>query len=142
MKLFNHNSTMFMVICMFFAGFASTMNMWVDKLSDIRFSMNDVYMVGLMKGWMIFFMGLWYSYTKGAIYGGIIVLVFYFAIRYQVFVSEKDYLNGMIPHHSMAIHMSKRLKEKENSIQPLLDSIINGQEQEIEFMKQRLASKS
>lgn len=118
------------------------MNIWVDKLSDIRFSLNDIYMVGLMKGWMLFFMGLWYSYTKGAIYGLIVVLIFYLAIRYQIFVSEEDYLKGMIPHHSMAIHMSKRLKEKENSIQPLLDSIIGGQEQEIELMKQRLASKN
>ena len=131
-----------MSIIMILAGLLSTMNMWVDKLSDIRFSLNDIYMVGLMKGWMLFFMGLWYSYTKGAIYGLIVVLVFYLAIRYQIFVSEKDYLNGMIPHHSMAIHMSKRLKEKENSVQPLLDSIINGQEQEIELMKQRLAAKN
>lgn len=131
-----------MSVIMILAGLLSTMNIWVDKLSDIRFSLNDIYMVGLMKGWMLFFMGLWYSYTKGAIYGLIVVLIFYLAIRYQIFVSEEDYLKGMIPHHSMAIHMSKRLKEKENSIQPLLDSIIGGQEQEIELMKQRLASKN
>lgn len=127
---------------MILAGLLSTMNMWVDKISDIRFSMNDLYMIGLMKGWMVFFMGLWYSYTKGVIYGFLLVVLCYFLIRYQVFVSEKDFLNGMIPHHSMAVLMSKRLKEKENTIQPLLDSIITSQEQEIDLMKQLSVTKN
>ena len=47
----------FMVVCMIAAGFASTMNNWVDSWSDISWSINDVYMIGLMSGWMIFFMG-------------------------------------------------------------------------------------
>lgn len=131
-----------MSIIMILAGLLSTMNVWADKLSDIRFSLNDLYMIGLMKGWMIFFMGLWYSYTKGAIYGGIVIVLCYLLIRYQVFVSEKDFLNGMIPHHSMAVHMSKKLKEKENTIQPLLDSIITSQEQEIDLMKQLSTTKN
>lgn len=127
---------------MVLAGLLSTMNMWVDKLSDIQISMNDIYMIGLMKGWMIFFMGLWYSYSKGVLYGFLLVVLCYYAIRSQAFISEEQYLRGMIPHHSMAILMSKRLKEKENSIQPLLDSIIISQDQEIQLMKQRLATKN
>ena len=31
------------------------MNVWVDKVDDIRFSMNDAYMTLLMTGWMFFF---------------------------------------------------------------------------------------
>ncbi len=127
---------------MVLAGLLSTMNMWIDKLSDFQISLNDIYMIGLMKGWMVFFMGLWYSYSKGVLYGFLLVLLCYYGIRSQAFISEEQYLRGMIPHHSMAIHMSKRLQEKENKIQPLLDSIINSQEQEILLMKQYLTAKN
>ena len=42
----------------------------------------------------------------------------------------------MIPHHSMAVHMSKKLLEKENNRQhPFLTNIINTQESEIVIMK-------
>jgi uncharacterized protein (DUF305 family) len=41
----------------------------------------------------------------------------------------------MIPHHSMAIHMSKKLVEKENSIPAFIQSIIKTQEDEILFLK-------
>jgi hypothetical protein len=34
---------------MIVAGALSTMNVWVDKISDIRFSVNDLYMILLMK---------------------------------------------------------------------------------------------
>ena len=44
----------------------------------------------------------------------------------------------MIPHHSMAVMMSKRLQEKPNSIQHLLDQIIETQKIEIIIMKKYL----
>jgi uncharacterized protein (DUF305 family) len=44
----------------------------------------------------------------------------------------------MIPHHSMAVMMSKRLEKKPNSIQHLLDQIIQSQEKEIIIMKKYL----
>jgi uncharacterized protein (DUF305 family) len=52
-------------------------------------------------------------------------------------VTNEQYILGMIPHHSMAILMSKRLLEN----QPLLlntfvSNIITTQEKEIEYMKQ------
>jgi uncharacterized protein (DUF305 family) len=50
-------------------------------------------------------------------------------------VSETQYKLGMIPHHSMAILMSKKLLDKPNNIQPFLENIIKTQESEILFMK-------
>ena len=38
-----------MFFIMIVAGALSTMNVWVDKISDIRFSVNDLYMILLMK---------------------------------------------------------------------------------------------
>jgi hypothetical protein len=129
---------MFMVICMFFAGYASTMNNWIDNWDDFRFSLNDFYMVGLMTGWMFFFMGLFTLRIGKCVLGLVAVIVFFILIRTQAFITEIQYLKGMIPHHSMAILMSKRLEKKPNSIQHLLDQIIQTQKKEIIIMKQYL----
>ena len=138
MPLINEHNVMFMVICMFFAGYASTMNNWIDNWDDFRFSLNDFYMVGLMTGWMLFFMGLFTLQVGKTIFGLLIVIIFFALIRTQAFVNEIQYLKGMIPHHSMAILMSKRLEKKPNSIQHLLDQIIQTQKQEIIIMKKYL----
>ena len=130
---------MFMVICMFFAGFASTMNNWIDNIDDFRFSLNDFYMTGLMTGWMLFFMGLFTLNIHKAIGGLMVALVFFGLIRTQLFVTEIQFLRGMIPHHSMAVMMSKRLEKKPNTIQHLLDQIIQTQQKEIIIMKNYLA---
>jgi hypothetical protein len=134
----NEHNVMFMVICMFFAGYASTMNNWIDKLDDFRFSLNDFYMTGLMTGWMLFFMGLFTLNIHKAIGGLMVAVVFFALIRTQLFVTEVQFLRGMIPHHSMAVMMSKRLEKKPNSIQHLLDQIIQTQQKEIMIMKSYL----
>ena len=129
---------MFMVICMFFAGYASTMNNWIDNWDDFRFSINDFYMVGLMTGWMLFFMGLFTLQLRKCLLGLLIASLFFVLIRKQAFVNEIQFLKGMIPHHSMAILMSKKLEKKPNSIQHLLDQIIQTQQKEIILMKNYL----
>jgi hypothetical protein len=134
----NEHNVMFMVICMFFAGYASTMNNWIDKWDDFRFSLNDFYMVGLMTGWMLFFMGLFTLRLGKTVFGLILVVLFFVLIRKQAFITEIQFLKGMIPHHSMAVLMSKRLEKKPNTIQPLLEEIIKNQEKEIIIMKQYL----
>jgi hypothetical protein len=135
MALINEHNVMFMIICMFFAGYASTMNNWIDNWDDFRFSINDFYMVGLMTGWMLFFMGFFTLHFRKTLFGLIIVILFFILIRTQAFVTEIQYLKGMIPHHSMAILMSKKLEKKPNSIQHLLDQIIQTQRKEIIIMK-------
>ncbi len=136
--IISEHNVMFMVICMFFAGYASTMNNWIDNWNDLYFSVNDFYMVGLMTGWMLFFMGLFTFQMRKCIFGLILVIIFFALIRTQAFVNEIQYLKGMIPHHSMAILMSKKLEKKPNSIQHLLDQIIQTQQKEILIMKSYL----
>lgn len=113
------------------------MNVWADKLSDMRLSLNDLYMAFLMIGWMLLLMGLVYENIYNIIMGSVLVVVCIYLIRKQVFISEKQYLLGMIPHHSMAIHMSKEMLEK-GSDEPLLKSIVDSQRMEIEYMKRKL----
>lgn len=129
---YNHFAVMFVI--MLISGILSTMNMWVDKYNHIRFTLNDAYMIALMTGWMMLFMGLFYRNVTATIFGLIIVLLSIFCIRTQLFITENQYKMGMIPHHSMAVHMSKQMLKKDNSIQSFLNHIIKTQSDEIIFL--------
>ena len=145
----NHsNHYLVMFIIMIISGLLSTMNIYADKLSDIRWSLNDVYMILLMTGWMITLMAIYYKNLHMFIFGCVLVVFNIWAIRSQFMISENQYILGMIPHHSMAIHMSKKLIEKKensimnrnsiNTITDFLKNIIYTQTQEIEFMKSKI----
>ena len=59
-------------------------------------------------------------------------MIFLYFIRTQFIITEKQYKLGMIPHYSMAIHMSKKLLEKKNNkIKKFIKNIIKTQENEI-----------
>ena len=127
-----------MFVSMFVAGLLSTMNMWVTKYTDIRLSLNDVYMSLLMCGWMFFFMGAYYQQSSPALFGLSLVLFMIWCIRTQFLIDITQYKMGMIPHHSMAIHISKKLLDKKlqnkNDEQFVLN-LINTQEKEIDYLK-------
>ena len=131
----NHYVVMFFI--MILSGSLSTMNVWVDKLDDIAFSINDLYMILLMTGWMFLFMGLFYREPVVILFGVLLVIINLWCIRTQFLVTEVQYKLGMIPHHSMAIHMSRKLLEKkgQHNIQPFLEKIISSQESEIKELK-------
>jgi len=131
----SNNKYIEMFLIMIFAGLLSTMNVWADKFDDIRFSLNDVYMSLLMCGWMFLFMGIFDKKNNILIIGVGLVLFSIWCIRTQFLISEDEYRFGMIPHHSMAVHMSKKLLEKENNIQSFLQNLISTQENEISFLK-------
>ena len=130
----NHYTLMFFI--MILSGLLSTMNVWVDKVDDIRFSINDVYMTLLMSGWMFLFTGLIYQQMNIFFIGLPMVIITIWCIRTQFLVTESQYKLGMIPHHSMAVHMSKKLLENENSITPFLQNVIKTLENEIMVLKQ------
>jgi len=136
MKHMNHyEHYVIMFIIMFFSGLLSTMNVWVDKYDDIRFSINDIYMTLLMTGWMFLFMGLYYKDYPIIMIGFLLVVFNVWCIRTQFLLDEKQYILGMIPHHSMAVLMSKKLTQNKTKIDEFAKNIIKTQEEEIEFMK-------
>ncbi|WP_229204286.1 DUF305 domain-containing protein [Dyadobacter alkalitolerans] len=67
----------------------------------------------------------------------IFVLAFTF-LRNQTFISERQYLKAMIPHHSSAILASSRADLKDSQVRALADSIIISQREEIRLMKSTL----
>ena len=131
----NHYVIMFII--MLLSGLLSTMNVWVDKVDDIRFSLNDVYMILLMTGWMFLFMGVIYKQKNVFVIGLLLIIINIWCIINQFLITETQYKLGMIPHHSMAVHMSKKLLEKQNKISSFVKNIIKTQEDEILILKNK-----
>lgn len=131
-----------MIAIMISSGILSSMWVWSDKLSDIRLSINDFYMIGLMTSWMCLIMAILYWNPIIFIISSIAIIAFYIAIRQQLFIGLGQFYAGMIPHHSMALLMSKRLLEKQPDLnrddREFILRIIKTQETEIEWMKSRL----
>ena len=140
----NHMTNLYiMFFIMLLSGFLATMNVWANSINDIRFSLNDVYMVLLMTGWMFSFMGVFYRDYSSFLLGVILVCFNVWCIRTQFMVSQQQFLQGMIPHHSMAIHMSKKVLEntdttKNRNFKTFVENIIKTQADEIQRMKKML----
>ena len=146
-------NTLTMIIISVVAGLLSTMNVWVVRADDMRLHINDFYMVVLMTSWMILLSSLYMYYGSsisstnyhihGTDYVSIIlfslasICASYYLIRNQTLVNDTQFLKGMIPHHSMAIHMAQRIES--NTLNPqlklLATNIIREQKREIELMK-------
>jgi len=69
---------------------------------------------------------------------GVSIIVFvgsFFLMRNQTTIDEVDYMEAMIPHHSIAILTSERADIEDPRVQELADDIIDAQEKEIAEMK-------
>jgi len=93
-----------------------------------------VLMMGLMRGM--------YPNKKanlGIIAAGVVVFVLAFiCLRTQAFVGSRQYMRGMIPHHSSAIMTSSHADLQDPEVKKLSQDIIEAQEKEITLMNQLL----
>jgi hypothetical protein len=66
------------------------------------------------------------------------LIIFVYLYRNQVYIYDKDYLNEMIEHHSMALLTSEEILQKTGSerVKRLAENIISTQQKEIEYMGQ------
>ncbi|MBH8560382.1 DUF305 domain-containing protein [Hymenobacter sp. BT442] len=119
----------------------------VYEWDHVYFSLTRVYMALLMLVPMtLIMMGfMWSMYPNkqrnALIMGGSLVafVVVLIMVRSQTFVDDKLWMKAMIPHHSIAIMVSKRATIKDPEVRTLADSIISAQEREIGQMKRMLA---
>ena len=106
--------------------------------SEMRLYMN-LLMTAIMAVVMLWFMRHMYTNkrTNQYIVGGSIALfvVALFLIRSQTLVDDVDYMEAMIPHHSIAILTSERAQIEDPRVRALADDIIAAQKKEIEEMK-------
>ncbi len=118
----------------------------VSEFNHIYLSLNRFYMTLLMVAPMtVLMMGLMrgmYPNKKanlGIIAAGVVVFVLTFiCLRTQAFVGSRQYMRGMIPHHSSAIMTSSHADLQDPEVKKLSQDIIEAQEREIALMKQLL----
>ena len=107
------------------------------------FSETRLFMTIIMGGSMIIIMLLYmlnmYKSKKAntAIFGlgALMIIGAIWLVRSQVTVTDTDYMEGMIPHHSIAILTSERAKIKDVRVRKLADDIIKAQRKEIMEME-------
>lgn len=107
------------------------------------FSKTRLFMTLIMGGAMMIimlsFMLRMYSDRKvnaGIFIGGFLILIFgVWLVRSQVTVDEVDYMEGMIPHHSIAILTSERSAIEDPRVRELAEKIIEAQRKEIKEME-------
>lgn len=125
-------------IVMFIFKYLSTYN-----VDHIFFSETRAYMALLMGATMtIIMLGFMLHMLKnrkvniGIAAGSIIVFsLSLFMLRSQTTVDDSDYMEAMIPHHSIAILTSERADISDPRVRDLADGIIETQRNEIAKMK-------
>lgn len=66
---------------------------------------------------------------------GVLFVAALFLVRSQVTVTGVDYMEGMIPHHSIAILTSERAQIEDPRVRELAEEIIKAQRREIKEME-------
>lgn len=106
--------------------------------SETRLFMALIMGAAMMVIMLSYMLNMYKSRTMNtAIYIGAIVLfgVSLWLVRSQVTVSDVDYMEGMIPHHSIAILTSERAQIQDLRVRELADEIIAAQRREIAEME-------
>lgn len=69
---------------------------------------------------------------------GFCLTIFIYLYRNQMYINDKEYLDEMIEHHSMALLTSGEILQKTQSdrVRKLAENIMTTQEAEIKYMKQ------
>jgi hypothetical protein len=106
--------------------------------SETRLFMTTI-MGGAMMAIMLFFMLGMYKNSRinTVIFMGsaLMIVLAVWLVRSQVTVDGVDYMEGMIPHHSIAILTSERAGIEDLRVRELADEIIEAQRREIKEME-------
>jgi hypothetical protein len=143
----DHYNRLFAMVALSFIAMYVFMYVMVDSIGNVYANINQFYMVAVMTAPMVIFELLLMSgmYTKKSMNTGIIVvsvillIAAYSFTRNQTFVSDKQFLRSMIPHHGGAILMCGQAPLKDPEILALCKNIESSQQVEIDQMKAILA---
>lgn len=67
-----------------------------------------------------------------------IFILFFYGIRNQIAIGDKEFLKSMIPHHAGALLMCGKASLQDPELKELCKNIMIGQQHEIDFMKAKL----
>lgn len=118
----------------------------VNNSGDFTNSLGKFYMSIIMGLYMVVLEVMMHDHqydvfsTKYYIIFGALLVVFILLYRTQQFINDKQYLEGMIEHHSMAILTSNKILEKTDNynVAKLAKEILQKQKDEITVMKDLL----
>ncbi|WP_421385010.1 DUF305 domain-containing protein [Bacillus salacetis] len=113
------------------------------KVDHIFFSETRAYMALLMGATMAVIMLIFMTHMLknrkvniGILTGSVIIFgLSLYLLRSQTLVDDVDYMEAMIPHHSIAILTSERAEITDPRVRDLADGIIKAQRKEIAEMK-------
>lgn len=127
------------MIAMFFLMYTHSYQI----IDHFWFSETRLFMTMIMGGSMMIIMLLYmlqmYKNRKMNIgilaLGTLLIAGSIWLVRSQITVTDTDYMEGMIPHHSIAILTSERSQIKDVRVRELADKIIDAQRKEIMEMQ-------
>lgn len=127
------------MIAMFFLMYLHS----YELIDHAWFSETRLFMTMIMGGAMIiimlaFMLNMYRSKTANIsiMTGGFLLIILsVWLVRSQSTVSGTDYMEGMIPHHSIAILTSERANIQDKRVRELADEIIKAQKREIKEME-------
>ena len=143
----HHYRRLLVMMVLSFIAMYVLMYAMVDRFANVFNSVNQVYMAGLMAASMLIIellvMGGMYPNKRWntilILLGAVALIGFWVAIRQQAVVGDRQFLRSMIPHHAGAILMCQEAQITDQEIRKLCESIIAGQQSEIDQMKAMLA---
>jgi hypothetical protein len=119
----------------------------VNSITDITFTLGNAYLslfIGLLMGVVeIIMYDMRYNMMSVKYYVGLFIMsaICIYLYRYQIGINDKQYLEEMIEHHSMALLTSERIvKKTENyDVAALSKNILQNQTDEIIKMRNILS---
>lgn len=139
-------SVLFMMLLSFFIQYYVMSVIMTNNLTNIRNSLGKAYMSGIMAllmGIVEVAMNDYYMNMISAKYYIVLFIllgILYYMYKTQQYIYDRDYLNEMIEHHSMALTTSGEILKKTSDpkVKILASNIINTQEDEIQYMRNLL----
>ena len=139
-------SVLFMMLMSFFIQYYVMSVIMTNDLTNIQNSLGKAYMSGMMAllmGIVEVVMNDYYMNMISAKYYIVLFIllgILYYMYKTQQYIYDRDYLNEMIEHHSMALTTSGEIMKKTSDpkVKILASKIINTQEDEIQYMKNLL----
>jgi len=142
----HHYRKLLLMTVLSFIAMYLLMYAMVDRLDNVMPNVNQFYMAGLMAMPMVIIellvMGAMYKNKKANLMimavSAIALAAFFFAIRVQASVGDKQFLKSMIPHHGAAVLMVEEADLTDPEVRKLAENIIRSQQAEIAQMKAKI----
>jgi Ca2+/Na+ antiporter len=117
-----------------------------NNIGDVTNSLGKVYLSVIMALYMVVLEIMMHDHhysvisTKYYLACGVFLVIFVYLYKAQKYITDKQYLEGMIEHHSMALLTSNKILEKTDNynVTKLAKNIIQKQEDEIKTMRELL----